>query len=273
MRISVITVSYNAADVIGRTMRSIMSQTYEDMEYIIVDGASTDGTDAVISSCESGIDKWVSEPDSGIYEAMNKGVRMSTGDFCIFMNAGDMFVDDTVLEKVAPMLDSRYSIIMGNQIILSHEGRFLSYDRHWDTFRKDKLFYDSIYHQASFIRRSDMISHPYDEKLRMVSDWKLALDLIGLHPEMYHGVDVDVCLFFKDGITQRQHEHGLSEREQVIKDYFTEAECEENRNAFVSYKRPTNLMRYVNFLNRTAYQTVKRIQLSSKISRCLKGAE
>lgn len=273
MKISVITVSYNASAVIERTIRSVISQTYGNLEYIVVDGASKDGTAGVIERYGSKIDKWVSEQDSGIYEAMNKGVRMASGEYCIFMNAGDMFAADDVLEKVAPMLDHRYSIIMGNHISLTQDGRFFSYDRHWDHFERNKLFFDSIYHQASFILRSDLIEHPYDESLRMVSDWKLALDLIGSSPERYRGIDVDVCLFFKGGITSTRSELGLAEREMVIKDYFSEKECEENIRAFKDYKKVTNLMRYCNFACRVAYQTLKRIQLAPLISERAGAAE
>lgn len=270
MKISVVTIAYNAGDVIERTIRSVVAQTYDDMEYVLVDGGSNDGTLSIIKRYASRIDKWVSEPDSGIYEAMNKGVKMSSGEFCIFMNAGDMFFGDNVLKAVAPLLDRRYSIIMGNQIVLSHEGRFLSYSRHWEKFNKNKLFFDSIHHQASFIRRADMIEHPYDESYRMVSDWKLALDLIGSSPEKYIGIDVDVSLFFRDGISETHYEYGRNERESIIPLYFSQSEQEENISAFKSYKRLTNIGRYFNFIQRVAYQTMKCLQLSCVVRKRLK---
>ena len=97
-KVTVVTVARNACDALRKTMASVMSQTYADLEYIIVDGASSDGTLELLEHAK-GI-RWISEPDKGIYDAMNKGVAMSTGQWIIFMNAGDTFASDDALEKV-----------------------------------------------------------------------------------------------------------------------------------------------------------------------------
>lgn len=100
-RVSVITVCYNAVSAIQRTILSVLSQTYENIEYIIIDGKSTDGTLAIIKKYESRIAFWLSEPDNGIYDAMNKAIDKATGEWVLFMNADDEFVDNKVVERFA----------------------------------------------------------------------------------------------------------------------------------------------------------------------------
>lgn len=100
MKISIITVCFNAVGVIEKTILSVISQTYNDVEYIIIDGGSTDGTLDIVKKYENYIAYWISEPDSGIYNAMNKGVKYATGLYCNFMNAGDFFINEKVLENI-----------------------------------------------------------------------------------------------------------------------------------------------------------------------------
>lgn len=100
MKISVVTVCYNAADTIEKTMLSVLNQTYHDIEYIIIDGGSTDGTVEIIRKYADRIAYWVSEPDKGIYDAMNKGIKVATGEWINFMNAGDEFYDKNVLTNI-----------------------------------------------------------------------------------------------------------------------------------------------------------------------------
>ena len=100
MKISVVTVCYNAADTIERTMLSVLNQTYHDIEYIIIDGGSTDGTVDIIRKYADKIAYWASEPDKGIYDAMNKGIKVATGEWINFMNAGDIFCDKNVLTNI-----------------------------------------------------------------------------------------------------------------------------------------------------------------------------
>ena len=99
-KITVVTVCYNAAVTIEKTILSVVGQTYNNIEYLIIDGGSKDDTLAIIKKYESNISKWISEPDKGIYDAMNKAIKMATGEWINFMNAGDCFATNDVLEKI-----------------------------------------------------------------------------------------------------------------------------------------------------------------------------
>lgn len=99
-KITVITICYNAVDVIENTILSVINQTYHNLEYVIVDGGSQDGTLEIIKKYENCIDKWISEPDEGIFDAMNKGIKMATGEWLNFMNAGDWFFSNDAIEKI-----------------------------------------------------------------------------------------------------------------------------------------------------------------------------
>ena len=118
-RVSVITVCYNAVSAIQRTILSVLSQTYENIEYIIIDGKSTDGTLAIIKKYESRIAFWLSEPDNGIYDAMNKAIDKATGEWVLFMNADDEFVDNKVVERFAFVAKThkKYAAYYGDTIL------------------------------------------------------------------------------------------------------------------------------------------------------------
>ena len=105
MKISLLTVSYNSASTIGDTIQSVIAQDYPDIEYIIVDGNSNDGTQEIIQSYQHKVSKWISEPDQGIYEAMNKAIKLATGDVVGIINSDDFYADNNVLSKVAEKLN------------------------------------------------------------------------------------------------------------------------------------------------------------------------
>jgi glycosyltransferase involved in cell wall biosynthesis len=107
MKISVVTVCRNAKGTIEDTIRSVACQTYEPVEHIIIDGSSTDGTQSIIRAHDDVVEKWVSEPDQGIYDAMNKGVIMATGEVIGFLNADDVFADSSILEQVARVFQDK----------------------------------------------------------------------------------------------------------------------------------------------------------------------
>lgn len=218
MKVSVITVAFNALPELRKTMESVIRQDYPDVEYIVVDGASTDGTRQYLESNGQGLSKWISEPDSGIYEAMNKGTRMASGDYCIYMNAGDCFVGNHVITEVSRYLDGT-DFILGNEIRVTGDGRIIRCFPSRGGFTYETLFKTSVRHQSTFIRRSVALSYPYDESLRLVSDWKFILERFVDGSHSFKSIDVDICFFLDGGATQQFKEKGLAEKRSVLEKY------------------------------------------------------
>ena len=218
MLISVITVAFNAIDALKRTIASVVSQKDAEFEYIVVDGAGNDGTAAYLESGISGVSRWISEPDGGIYEAMNKGVRLACGDYCIFMNAGDVFANVHVLSRISPKLEGA-DIVLGNELLVNGKGRITGFTPSRGGFSTDNLLHYSVCHQASFIRRDILLDHPYDESLRLVSDWKFILERFLSGENSFKTVNIDVCLFFAGGLTDKHYDYGQKERLIVLNGY------------------------------------------------------
>ena len=154
MKITVITVCFNAANTLERTIQSIKEQTYWDIEYIIIDGKSTDTTINIIKQYEKYVTHWISEPDKGVFDAMNKGLSLATGDYVIFMNAGDYFADANTIENVA-------SYIVNNEVDVYHGDIYRdikSQDHIWKStpfyLNKRKIKGMNICHQAIFTKTS-----------------------------------------------------------------------------------------------------------------------
>ena len=168
MKISVVTVCYNAADTIEKTMLSVLNQTYHDIEYIIIDGGSTDGTVEIIRKYADRIAYWVSEPDKGIYDAMNKGIKVATGEWINFMNAGDGFYDELVLENV---FHSDYApdclVIYGKTKVHYRWGTYIVTPSNIATLRLRM----SLCHQSTFIRLIEHKKRLYDLNCRIVADY------------------------------------------------------------------------------------------------------
>ena len=230
MKLSIITINRNNAEGLRKTMESVLSQTYRDFEYIIVDGASTDESVEVIQGLapEKDLDvdgiqvHWLSEPDSGIYNAMNKGVRLSTGEYSLMLNSGDLLMDGHVIEKVMPELDGT-DIVQGN-IIVRKNGKFIV-NRGYG--KSDLTFFDvcggHFLHQASFIHRSvfEMLSG-YDETYRMIADTKMYIQALGFHNCTFKYVNINVADFDLGGVTFTQRALGEKERARLEQDLFSE---------------------------------------------------
>ncbi len=211
MKYSIITINYNNRDGLRRTIESVVNQTCQDFEYIIIDGGSTDGSVEVIKEYADRIDYWVSEPDKGIYNAMNKGILQAHGEYLNFMNSGDCFYDEKVLENVFSKLDK--DLIVGKMTYLNN------------TFREHKkstiTMYDFIHgtlpHQASFFRRELFSNnHLYDENFRIVSDWKFYIECLIFENCTYRIIDLIVCDFDTNGIGTTNSELNKVERVKVL---------------------------------------------------------
>lgn len=164
-RFSVITIVRNDPVGVMRTLQSVFSQTYENFEIIVQDGASTDATSDILRSNEAWIDSLVIEADGGIYDAMNRALRRATGDYCIFMNAADFFIDNEVLARVAEKIDVGEHDIWSGKILSDETGRIHNY-------RPPHHFWagSTFDHQAAFIRTSLMQDLEYDVRYKISGD-------------------------------------------------------------------------------------------------------
>lgn len=146
-KISIITICFNAADDLAKTIDSVRQQTFKDYEYIVVDGGSKDSTSDIIKNNQDLISKWVSEPDKGIYDAMNKGIKMAEGEWLIMMNAGDIFADSSVLENVFKRdIPETVTFLYGDTLSRHNNGKFMRRVMSWKEGK--------VNHQAVIYRRS-----------------------------------------------------------------------------------------------------------------------
>lgn len=210
MRLTIITINLNNRDGLRRTMESVISQSCQDFEYVVIDGGSTDGSREVILEHQEQLAYWCSEPDRGIYHAMNKGVSHATGDYCLFLNSGDYLYNKDVVKEILPELDGRYDIVHGIVRVIELDG---TTTYRTGEFRHDtnsiQLINDTICHPASFIKKEWLERYPYDENYRIVSDKKFFLDCYFTHNCSFHYIDKIVSFFLIGGISNTAGPKGL----------------------------------------------------------------
>lgn len=201
LKITVVTVCYNAVGEIEETILSVINQTYPNVEYIVIDGGSTDGTVDIIKRYEDRITHWISEPDKGIYDAMNKGIRLATGDYINFMNAGDRYYDRDVLSKVVAQSDN-HDYIVGIAQYVRH-GKPIKH--FWRPVRADFRINDVIRggganHQASFIKRV-VLEDGYKYESKIIADDLLFLDKVAFGDASYKPIDIITNFYDADGVS------------------------------------------------------------------------
>ena len=214
MRYSIITINYNNSEGLKRTIKSVISQTSKDFEYIIIDGGSTDGSVDIIKQYATHIRYWISEKDKGVYNAMNKGVAQAHGDYCIFMNSGDCFHSSDVLDIVN---EYQEDIICGKVL----KGNAKSPSGLWkSTITLVDLMRGSLPHQAMFIKRELLLKHPYDERYKILSDWKFCIQALVFDNCTFRNCDVIVADYDISGISTNSNGLLAKEREIILKELF-----------------------------------------------------
>ena len=220
-KLSVITIVYNNVHDIERTMLSVIRQTYPDIEYLVIDGASTDGTVAVIERYAHRISRWVSEPDEGIYDAMNKGLAMATGDYVLFMNSGDEIYDEHTVEAVFATAPDA-AIYYGETEMYDANWKSLGLRRHrgpdrftWRSFRYGM----NVGHQAIYIRRS--ITASYDRRYQLSADidWIIRAAKQA-RPEEIVNTHRLVAKYLVGGMSKKRHWQSLRERFDIFSKYY-----------------------------------------------------
>lgn len=188
VKISVVTVCFNSVKTVEQAIKSVISQGHKNIEYIIIDGGSTDGTLDIIKKYEQYISYWVSEPDHGIYDAMNKGIKVATGDLIAFLNSDDWYFVDA-LERVAQMYaTTRGNVIYGDMAVADSSGKDLKLLSCKDADFSRILYETVVYHPCTFIETRILKKRLFDTKYRICSDDDLFIDLyLKKHSFVYVG--------------------------------------------------------------------------------------
>lgn len=223
-KFSIITVTYNAEKVLEDTIQSVVFQTYRNVEYIIVDGGSTDNTLDVVHKYQERICKVISEPDKGLYDAMNKGIRMATGDYLCFLNAGDELHENETLQKIVYTLKGKElpDVIYGETAIVDEEGHFLHMRRlstpehlHWKSFKEGML----VCHQAFLTRRELALANPYDLRYRFSADFDWCIRIMKQSKNL-HNTHLTLIDYLNEGMTTQNHKASLKERFRIMTKHY-----------------------------------------------------
>lgn len=221
MKLSIITINYNEAIALQQTIDSVRSQTYQDYEHIIIDGGSTDESIAYIKSYAEIYPslKWVSEQDKGVYDAQNKGIERAEGDYCFFLNAGDVFASTQVLEKMFSM-PTQADLLYGNLKVVQ-KGKQVGYCKGVEQPTFLDLYNSCLKHQATFIKRNLFERFGmYDASMCIVADWEWFFKVAAFHDDItLEYRNVDIAEFDNDGISNRSPKL-CSEERQVILDRY-----------------------------------------------------
>lgn len=225
-KLSIITVNYNNVKGLVDTIESVVNQTNNDFEYIIIDGGSTDGSVDVIKRYIDEIDYWISEKDNGIYHAMNKGIRAVSCEYCIFMNSGDVFYSNDVIEQV-------YEKGLSADIVTGITSIVLNGLKMWwiPPLNVDFSFFytTTLSHQGSFIKASILKENLYDEKYKIASDWKFFLYALIVLKYSYKSINVIISRSDTVGVSSNLSLANF-ERQNILENMFPE-------NILMEYKK------------------------------------
>ena len=214
MKLSIITINKNNAKGLRKTMESVLSQTYRDFEYIVVDGASSDDSVNIIKEFAQKFEtkdrklenfKWISKPDTGIYNAMNKGVKMSHGEYSLMLNSGDCLAEDDVIERVLPELRGD-DVIQGGMYMQTKDVEHLDYG-----FGGTKMsFFDvcdgDFLHQATFVRKDVYERYGYyDESYLITGDTAFFVRVLGFYNVSFRVIEIPISIFEGGGVASSKN--------------------------------------------------------------------
>lgn len=233
MRLSIITITYNNLVGLRKTADSVLEQTMSDFEWIIIDGASTDGTKEYLAAMAAKLQitncklQIISEPDTGIYNAMNKGIRLAQGEYIQILNAGDCLAATDVTERMLNALTEQTAkagqpidILYGNMLKVDGNGKLIGKSGYTE-YSLRQFYSSTLNHDCAYIRRAlfdDDHYGLYDENLRIVSDWKWYLQAIGLGKVRPVYADIDVTIFDGRGISETNLPLRAQERRLVLEE-------------------------------------------------------
>jgi glycosyltransferase involved in cell wall biosynthesis len=234
LRLSIITINFNNASGLERTIKSVISQTFSDYEWILIDGASKDGSLKIIQQYSDNFSYWVSESDTGVYNAQNKGILKARGKYCFFLNSGDYLVNNLVLEHIFKD-DNSCDVIYGNLLVATNNKLVVKISGVKDLTFLD-VYSSSVKHQASFIKRTLFEKYGlYDESLKIAADWAFFIKTIGLGGASSCYIDIDIAYFDNNGLSNKNPEICRQE-EQIILDHFIPGMMKEDYKLLKKYK-------------------------------------
>lgn len=224
-RLSIITINYNDSTGLKKTIESVLTQKDASFEYIVIDGGSTDGSVDVIKENAGRITCWSSEKDSGIYNAMNKGIAKATGEYCLFLNSGDSLVNDNVISKVFSM-NCNEDILYG-ELIFDRGDKQEQIAARPDKLDAKHMFHDNIWHPASFIRRSLFTSiGMYNEKYKIAADYDFFFNALISKKVSSKYLNFPIAVHDASGVSSSPENAAKvnAEREAIHRSYLGESE-------------------------------------------------
>ena len=224
-KLSVITINYNNAEGLEKTLKSVINQTFINYEYIIIDGGSSDNSVEVIEKYKSNIAYFISEKDKGIYDAMNKGIAIAKGEYCLFLNSGDYLVDSYVFQKIFAANFSD-DIIYGNMKVDWNNGKVTT-EKMPRVISLSHMFRDTIWHPVSFIKKSLFdVYGLYNLSYSMVADYEFFFRTVIKHKVSTHHIAMPVAVFVFDGLSSKEANKRVErdERLKVHKTYLSDSE-------------------------------------------------
>lgn len=224
-KLSIITINYNNAVGLQKTIDSVIAQTFNNFEYIVIDGGSSDGSKEVIWEHDANIPHWVSEKDKGIYNAMNKGIQQAKGEYCLFLNSGDFLYNNKVLEEVFAA-NSTADIIYGNMLMDWGNGKKTE-GKMPDTITTQQMYNDTLWHPVSFIKRTLFEKYGlYNEGYKMVADYDFFFKTIIAHKVSTKHIPLLISEYNVDGFSSKPENKVIEkeERKRVIQSYLSQEE-------------------------------------------------
>lgn len=245
-KISIITINFNNLKGLQKTFESVVNQTNKDFEYIIIDGGSSDGGKEFLVQNSHKLTYWISEKDFGVYNAMNKGIKVAKGEYLLFLNSGDFLIDDSVIEKVIEKIDSRHSFYYGNLFYSLNNIRTHIWIPPAElTF--SYFFLHSLPHPSSFIKRNLFEKYfLYNEEYKIVSDWEFFIYCICKKDETYQYLNINISDFDNSGISSTLNNLNLiqKEKEDVFNKHFKHFKDDYKTLEFCTTKR----FKQINFI-------------------------
>lgn len=197
--VSIITVVFNAEKTLEKSIRSVIGQSYDNIEYIIIDGQSSDRTIDIIRNYNENINYWISEADNGIYDAMNKAIGLAKGEWLYFLGADDYLIDNTVISKVFESDNSDFSLVIGN--VVEDSGKIFTSTINWKT----NLF-NSVHHQAAFYRKNLFNEFRYNPKFKVIADYELNLRVLN-KKLCFKYINQNIAHFSTSGLSRNSSEY------------------------------------------------------------------